>query len=203
MKQFWHSDITEKSFQALIKLNKEFDFVLIGGWAVYLWSKKMKSKDIDIAIDYAELGKIKEKYQLNKNPRLRKYEINLKEFDVDIYLPHYSEIGFPLEKLKDNIQNIEGFKTPKIEILLFLKLFAFSERKNSIKGEKDKVDIISLPDSVEIDWGKFTRLCQKYNKNLIGSLKEILRDTRRVKELGIGDQRMLKLRKSVLKELGL
>jgi hypothetical protein len=201
MKQFWHSDIIEKSFQTLLELNREFDFILIGGWAVYFWSKKMKSKDIDIVVDFSELGKIKEKYKLVKNSRLRKYEIKFEEFDIDIYLPHYSKIGFPLEKLGDYVQNIEGFKVPKVEVLFLMKLFVFNQRRNSIKGEKDKADIISLLDIVEINWREFKKLAQKHNPLLLNVLKDMLQNTLKVPELRISVQKMSKLRKKILKEL--
>ncbi len=201
MKQFWHDNITEKSFVALKELKNKFDFILIGGWAIYFWSRKMKSKDIDIVLDYSELGKFREKYPLEKNTRLHKYEVKLREFDIDIYLPHFSRIGFPLEKLPDYTQNIEGFKVPQIEILLFLKLYAYSERQNSLKGEKDKIDIIGLLDSVEINWGKFKKISENYNKKLSPVLKSILENTQKVEELGLNDSGMSKLKKQILKHL--
>lgn len=201
MKQFWHDNITEKSFKTLQELKHQYDFILIGGWAIYLWSKKMKSKDIDIVINYSELGKLQEKYTLEKNTRLHKYEVKLREFDIDIYLPHFSQIGFPLENLGEYTQNLEGFKVPQIEVLLFLKLYAYSQRQNSIKGEKDKIDIISLLHSVDIDWGKFSNLCEKYNKELTPLIKSILKNTRKVDELGLNDSQMSRLKKEILGSL--
>lgn len=200
--QFWHNNITEKSWQTLQDLKGKFDFVLIGGWAVYLYTKKMRSKDIDIVINYEVLGKLKEKYQVIKNDRLKKYEINLGEFDVDIYLPFYSQIGFPLEKIKKYVRNLKGFNLPQIEILLCLKLFAYSDRKNSLKGEKDKIDIISLLGSIVIDWSFLKQLNDEYDKiDLIQDVKEILVSTDQVKELNLGHQALSKLRKNILSEL--
>jgi len=201
MRQFWHSDIIEKSFRFLIELNREFNFILIGGWAVYFWSRKMKSRDIDIVVDFLELGKIRKRYSLIRNSRLRKYEIKFREFDVDIYLPYYSKIGFPLNRLSDYIQNIEGFNVPKVEVLLLMKLFVFSNRKGSVKGEKDKIDIIGLLDSVEIDWLEFKRLCRKYNSSLIDVLRKVLQETKQVSELGISVQRVAEIRRNTLKKL--
>ncbi len=201
MRQFWHDNITEKSFTVLKELKNRFDFILIGGWAIYFWSKKMKSKDIDIVVDFSQLGEIQKKYNLEKNTRLHKYEARLEEFDIDIYLPHYSKIGFPLEKLPDYTQNLEGFKVPQVEILLFLKLYAYSERQNSAKGEKDKIDIIGLLDSVEINWAKFKNISKTYNKNLPSLLKLILENTRKIEELGLNDSQMSKLKKQILKHL--
>ena len=202
-KQYWHDNITDKSYQALQELKNKFDFILIGGWAVYLWTKKMKSKDIDIVVDYNELGKLKEKYHVIKNERLKKYEIKLGEFDIDIYLPHYSKIGFPLEKINNYTQNLEGFTVPKIEILLLLKLFAYQDRKSSIKGEKDKIDIISMLDSVEIDWRLFKKINQDYKINLYNEIKEIITSADKIQELGINNQAMSKLKKDILQKINL
>ncbi|PJA52723.1 hypothetical protein CO166_04510, partial [Candidatus Roizmanbacteria bacterium CG_4_9_14_3_um_filter_36_11] len=75
MNSFYQSIVTEKSWKMLQMLKKNIDFILIGGWAVYLYAKTLKSKDIDIIVDYQELDKIKKNFQLIKNDRLRKYEI--------------------------------------------------------------------------------------------------------------------------------
>lgn len=55
MNEFWNSDITEASWRGLQELKREIDFVLIGGWAVYLYSRLQKSKDIDVIVDYPAL----------------------------------------------------------------------------------------------------------------------------------------------------
>ena len=49
--QYYHDIITEKSFEFLQELKKKFNFVLIGGWAVFLYARTLKSKDIDIIVD--------------------------------------------------------------------------------------------------------------------------------------------------------
>ncbi len=59
-----------------------------------------------------------------------------KEIDIDIYLPHYSDIGLPAEEVENYKINREGFAVPKIEMLLILKQFVFDQRgdrrRNSI-----------------------------------------------------------------------
>lgn len=55
MKEFWNSEMTAASWDALQELNKEYEFTLIGGWAVYLYMRLQKSKDIDIVVDYPVL----------------------------------------------------------------------------------------------------------------------------------------------------
>lgn len=44
---YYNDLITEKSWQYLQTLRRETNFVLIGGWAVYLYTKSLKSKDFD------------------------------------------------------------------------------------------------------------------------------------------------------------
>ena len=46
---FWNDTLTEKSWNIMVGL-KGFDFIVIGGWAAYLWTKMHKSKDVDIVI---------------------------------------------------------------------------------------------------------------------------------------------------------
>ena len=49
--EFWNSLLTEKSQKLLMQLkNPPIKFILIGGWAVWLYTKQQKSKDIDIVL---------------------------------------------------------------------------------------------------------------------------------------------------------
>jgi len=40
MKAYWPDYITRKSWERLNELKQEFDFVLIGGWAFYLYIRE-------------------------------------------------------------------------------------------------------------------------------------------------------------------
>ncbi len=170
--QYWHSILTEKSWNVLQNLIKEFDFILIGGWAIYLWTKALKSKDIDIIVGFDVLEEIKKKYNLKKNDNLKKYEIIVDEIDIDIYVEYYSKLALPIEKIKKLTTMIEGFKVVQPEILLILKQGAEIERSESEKGEKDRVDIISILVNAEIDFKKYLSLAPKdYYKRLIEIIK--------------------------------
>src|SRR3989344_3242484 len=155
MPEFYHNLITEKSFKILQDLRKKFEFILIGGWAVFLCGRALKSKDIDIIIDYDELQKLKNDYDVFKNDRLKKYEIKIEGTDIDIYLPYFSELGLKVEEIQNYRQNLEGFLVPIPEVLLILKIYAYLERKGSNKGEKDLIDIFSLLKNCRINWLKF------------------------------------------------
>ncbi len=144
MKQYYQDYYTDQSFELLKELNRELNMVLIGGWAVWLYTRMVKSKDVDLIIDYPELAKLYGNYQVAKNDRLKKYEVIKDDIHVDIYLPHYSMIGVPVEKLVKHQVKFEGYTVLRKEALVFTKQVAHRARFASHKGRKDKIDILSL-----------------------------------------------------------
>jgi len=177
---FWNDISTRKSWDLLKKLNKQFNFVVIGGWGVYLWTHAQKSKDIDfILMNWEDLEKIKEKYEPKKNDRLKKYEIIIDEVDVYIYLPHYSRFLIPVENLI-TLKNIrEGFNVLKPEPLLILKQQALQDRKDSIKGQKDRVDIFSLLLSETFDFNSYQQILEKYRlQHLSRELEKMIKTSK-------------------------
>ncbi|MDP2951075.1 MAG: DUF6036 family nucleotidyltransferase [bacterium] len=198
MEEFYHNLITEKSFQTLQDIRKKLDFILIGGWAVFLYTKSLKSKDIDIIVDFNVLEKIRLKFDLKKNERLKKYEIKIENTDIDIYVPFFSELGLPVEAIKSSVVSLEGFNVPSIEALLLLKLFAYSERKGTLKGKKDIIDIFSLLQTRSINWQEYKGIVKKYNfKAQSKELESILNTQRQVKELGLLSHKFSQLKKEV------
>ncbi len=160
--EFWNSQLTEKSWEILQDLKKKYDFVLIGGWAIYLWTKQQKSKDIDIVVDISELQKLKTE-KLSKNDNLRKYEIKRDEVDVDIYVSHFSKLTIPPDHIHNYVSKIEGFNIISKEALLILKQGAEMDRKDSLKGEKDKLDIVSLLFFSDINFKTYKSILKKYS----------------------------------------
>ncbi|MBU3964690.1 hypothetical protein KJ562_03160 [Patescibacteria group bacterium] len=203
MPEFYHDLITEKSFKILQELKGKFNFILIGGWAIFIYAKNLKSKDIDIIIDYDQLAVLKRKFEIFKNERLKKYEIKNEDIDIDIYLPHFSEIAIPVEDIISNYShNVEGFSVPMPEALLVLKLYAFSSRQGSNKGKKDLIDIFSLLSIGIIDWKRYKSIIKKYNLQELGQeLIKIVSLQRAVPELNLSDYKIAQLRKSILKSL--
>src|SRR3989338_8860563 len=122
---YYRDQVTQKSWRILTQLSQKYSFVLIGGWAVWLYTKQLKSKDIDIVVELSELDKLKTTYDLTKNERLKKYEIKQVEVDVDIYVPFYSTPGVAAEQILKNVVEIESFKIPSRELLLVLKTVAW------------------------------------------------------------------------------
>ncbi|MEM3875888.1 MAG: DUF6036 family nucleotidyltransferase [Candidatus Micrarchaeaceae archaeon] len=161
--EFWNDEIVNKSWDKLIELKKEINFVLIGGWAVYLYTKLHKSKDIDIVIDYSSLRQLQVNYILNKNERLKRYEIKMNDgFDIDIYVPNYSRLVIPINDIISTSTMREGFNVPKPEVLVLLKLSAFINRAQSIKGSKDSIDILGLIFYADIDFKLLKNLIKEY-----------------------------------------
>lgn len=200
--QYYHNLITEKSFKILQTLKKELKFTLIGGWAVYFFTNALKSKDIDIIVDYKELEKLKLKYQVFKNERLKKYEIKMENIDIDIYLPYFSNPGLPPENILQYTIKKEGFSIPIPEILLILKQTAYAERQFSVKGEKDKIDLISLISLSDFDFKKYQEMLKEFQKeHFIEQLKELLASTSDVNELDLNRYKFAKLKKKVLAAL--
>lgn len=149
---YYRDQVTQKSWQILTGLVSQYQFVLIGGWAVWLYTKQLKSKDIDIVIGLDQLGKISTYFNLIKNDRLHKYEIRQEEIQIDVYVPFYSRLGIPAEEILQRVVNLEGFMVPTPEILLKLKMVAYEGRKGSDKGRKDLVDMVSLLCLPNLKW---------------------------------------------------
>ncbi|MBI4440413.1 hypothetical protein HY638_05560 [Candidatus Woesearchaeota archaeon] len=144
MTEFWDEGVTAKSYGHLIALAKKYKVVVIGGWAVYLFTRMHKSKDIDIVVDYDTLHALKSEYSVEKNDRLKKYEIKTGEFDIDIYLPSYSKLILPVASIMKNTAKVKGFILPRPEALLILKQGAEIDRRGTVKGRKDVIDIMTL-----------------------------------------------------------
>lgn len=202
MPEFYHDLITEKSFKILQDLKRKFDFILIGGWAIFLYTKALKSKDIDIIIDYDQLEKFKKEFTIFKNERLKKYETKIEEIDIDIYLPYFSDLKFPLKEIKNYLQSIEGFKVPLPEILLILKTATYFERKETLKGEKDFLDIFTLISKGKINWKLYKEIIEKYKlQNINQKLKEIISSAKAIPQLNLLNHQISKLKKKILEKL--
>jgi hypothetical protein len=200
---FYHDIITQKSWEELTKLGKKCNFVLIGGWATYLYTKSLKSKDIDILVEYEELGKLRKIYNVTKNERLKKYEARREEIQIDIYLPHYSTIGIPIEVLIKQTSSFEGFTLLKKEWLLALKIFVLSQRVRSTKGEKDFLDILSLF-QINVDSVKLSKIIKEYQlENALKVFMEILSERNEALELNLNRHKYKKLKNDIISSLKL
>lgn len=198
--EYWHDLITEKSWKLLQQLRGKFKFVLIGGWAVYLLARAQKSKDIDVIVDMETLQQIKSSYELRKNGSLRKYELKVDEVDVDIYVPYYSQLAIPVEKVES--LKIEGFDVAKPEELLILKQGAEKDRRHSEKGEKDRIDIMSLLLDSIIDFHRYRQVVAANKKEeLIIRLLELVRGFSEYKYFDITPSEFKRRKEKLVDEL--
>lgn len=202
--EFWNSVLTEKSWNILLELNKEpINFILIGGWAAYLWTNLHKSKDVDIALeDFKALNYLKKKYNLKKNENLKKYEIQFEEIDVDIYVPFYSKLAIPVEEIKKHATKIKGIKVVKPDALLILKQGAEIERKESIKGGKDQIDIMTLLIYSEIDFKTYKKLLKEYKlEHFLPRLKHIIKTFKDIQYLDLNPRQFKLKKKEILAKI--
>ena len=190
---YWHDLLTEKSWKVLQELKGKFPFILIGGWAVYLWARTQKSRDIDIIVDLQTLATIKKGYDVHKNDNLNKYEIKREEIDIDMYVPYYSKLCIPLERVAAEM--IEGFSAAKLEDLLALKQGAELDRGKSVKGEKDRIDIVSMLFNCTIDLKMYAQLCKEHQlESFISRLKSLVQNFKDFNALRV-TPRELKIKK--------
>jgi len=199
---FWHELVTRKSWEVLTGLRPRYRFTLIGGWAVFLYARTLKSKDIDLVMDYDELGRFQKEYPLTKNERLRKYEARVEEVEIDVYAPHYSNPGLRAEEVLRHSSSLEGFEVPRPEILLILKQHALSQRAASPKGEKDRLDILSLLKAAAMDWEFYREQAQRQRPDSVQELRDLLAGVREAAELGINRHELSRLKKAWREALG-
>lgn len=195
---YYRDPVTTASWQLLQQLAKNYQFVLIGGWAVWLHTHQLKSKDIDLIVQFDQLEKLKTDFPLTKNDRLKKYEIIRAETHIDIYVPHYSRLGLPVNLIVSSAISLAGFRVPPPEILLILKQTAHSARAGSAKGQKDVLDIIGLLSLPNFNWDKYLSLIPPtYNQQLI----TILSSAASFPELNLNSHRLSRLKHSWLPHL--
>lgn len=203
--EFWSELLTRASWEEILELKKKLNFVLIGGWAAYLHTDAHKSKDIDLLLDYDELRKLGSLYDVKKNDRLHKYEVSMDKFDIDVYLPHFSQLAIPVEDLlKEHTIMLRGIKTIDGESLLILKQGAEIERRHSIKGKKDAIDLLTILIHGNVDLKKYSLLLKKYEKkNYVEELMYVIRmfDDKDLPFLNINFVAYKKWKKDILTKL--
>ena len=200
--EYYHSLVTQKSWEELQKLQKSVDFILIGGWAVYLYAKALKSKDIDVIVNYNQLPIFEKNYSLLKNSRLKKYEAVKEEVQIDIYLPHYSHLGIPVEDLIQNVTNVEGFKLLDPNFLAVLKIYTLAQRGRSPKGHKDLIDFLAMVSAKKCELARVIEIIGKYNlQSELETLKAFLSEQDRVPELALNPHYYSKIKKEIVSKL--
>jgi len=178
----WRDEVVERSWRVLGELKGFADFVLIGGWGVYLWTRRLKSRDIDVYIDQESFYKLQSEltqrgYALKRNVRLMKFEALMGDVEIDIYTPFLSRLAIPcLDVFVQHLYSvIDGFKVAIPEVLLLLKAQAAQDRWHAEKGLKDRVDIISLLEFADVKRDVLGHLLAEYDTHHV--LQEAIKKT--------------------------
>jgi hypothetical protein len=196
---YYHDLVTRRSWEALQALRTQFDFLLIGGWAAYLYTKALKSKDIDLIVDFSRLSALAKHYTVIKNERLKKYEAVSGEVQIDVYLPHYSELGIPVHILRSHTRSVEGFTCLEPTYLLALKLYTLAERARTPKGEKDFLDCLALIHSGVSDLKEAAALLKRYGHTEgLAIFRTLLGEHRQVPELSLNAHHLARLKKRLV-----
>jgi hypothetical protein len=201
--EFWNDSFTDESWKVLLQLRKDADFILIGGWACYLLTGAIKSKDIDIIVGHDALLALRSKYTVKNTPFLKKYEAASGKISIDIYVPHYSKLAVPVADIMAHTRIVEGFKVPEPEILVLLKQGAELDRSDSIKGQKDRADLLNLLVNADVDFAAYARFAAQFDlSNYPKRLREIVAGARKEFEyLGKNPREARLLRDSLLGKL--
>lgn len=203
--ELWNQNAIEKSEKILNEIKKITDFVLIGGWATYFYTKSIKSIDIDIYINFDDFFKF-QSFLANKgifidyNKKLNKYGIKTEGVEIDIYTPDKCNLIISCKDVFENklYEIIEGFKVIKVEYLILLKLQAELNRKTTIKGFKDRCDILVLLNKSNI---KILDKLLKDKNELYVNLVNIIKGSK--EEYNYAFQKELNLRELKVKKRGL
>lgn len=102
------------------------------------------------------------------------------------------------------MESYKGIKTVSSEVLLLLKQAAEVERRDSIKGKKDAIDMLTLLAYANVDLKLYRALLKKYHHE--DYLKELARvlnefDERDIPYLNLDFKSFKKWRKEMLRKL--
>lgn len=212
MVELWRDEAIERSWRVLRRLHGIADFVVIGGWGVYFWTRKLKSRDIDLYIDQdnfygLQAEALKAGLTIKRNPRLKKFEAVIEGVEVDIYTPFMCRLAVPCaDVFKEGwISIIDGFRVATPEVLLLFKAQAARERWGAEKGVKDRCDLISLLAFADLKFDLLRGLCKRYDADgsLVGAIKRTLRESRaEYRNLGLSyEKEGIKLRRNFEEKL--
>jgi len=149
--------------------------VLIGGWAVYLWTGAMKSADVDLFVTDESMWKIGAR--VKKHSKLKKYHALIDDVDIDIYTPGVCGLAVSAGEVFEKrwYALVKEFNVLLPEPLLVLKCEAARARWAGRKGFKDRCDVLSLLRFEKLDFKTLRELLPRYKElNLVKTLREIV-----------------------------
>jgi len=160
--QFWNNEKTEKSLSTLNMISKHVDFVLIGGWAVHMYTDIQRSEDVDLVIGYESLDYFRQ-FGLQDYSKLKMKYTVIDGTTVDLFIEEYSDSDLPMpaNEIMKNYITLGGIRVAKKEILLLLKLWGYF-RQDEVKHRKDVIDVVSLLFYGNIDLQTVKKYLEKY-----------------------------------------
>lgn len=192
-------DIYEKSLETLKQIidaqeRNNFQIVLIGGWASWVYNPYLKSRDIDLVVKKEDYWKLKkflssigfsETYgeHLGKKGFLMLYQGD--KIEIDVY--DETVAGFDVKRILKNSQRREienkVVRVASVTDLAIMKFKSVSDRMGSAKGEKDLSDLLAILDKYyqKINWKKVADDVGK--KELTTALKILLSDIKQAQRI--------------------
>ncbi|MDI6884441.1 MAG: hypothetical protein QMD00_04895 [Hadesarchaea archaeon] len=173
--EIWPEHITSKSWRVLNELAARVDPVLIGGWAVHLWTGALKSADVDLFVTDENMWKIGAR--VKKHPKLKKYHALIDDVDIDIYTPSVCGLAISAGEAFEKrwYALVRGFNVLLPEPLLVLKCEAARARWAGRKGFKDRCDVLSLLRFERLDLKMLGKLLLRYKElGIAKTLREIV-----------------------------
>lgn len=192
-------DIYEKSLEILKKIidaqeKHNFQIVVIGGWATWIYNPYMKSRDIDLVVKKEDYWKLKNFLDsmgfsetsgehLGKKGFVMLYQGDKVEIDV------YDETvaGFDVKRVIKNSQErkLEGkkVKVASLTDLTIMKSKSVIDRLGSTKGEKDLSDLLAILDEHygDINWKSVRKeIGRKETKNVMRILLSDIKQAQKI-----------------------
>ena len=108
----------------------------------------------------------------------------------------------PTEDIRIYSTKIEGFDVVIPEVLLILKQGAELNRRNSIKGEKDRIDIVSLLFFIKIYFNKYFSILKKYKlEDYLNELIKLLKEFKDYNSLNLNPREFKLKRQEIMNKL--
>jgi hypothetical protein len=158
-RDFYASDLTDRSFAVLNRLVDEFPAaVLIGGWGTWVRFEGAKSHDIDLIVGNADLDSIRNHpliadFSATEHVGGKKCRATIDEIHLDLYVPYQSRLGQRLQLRAEDLLR-HGERVDKWHVLTAAahtatKVAALLDRPDTQPGEKDRHELLALIADVE------------------------------------------------------
>ena len=114
----------------------------------------------------------------------------------------YSVLPIPVEEISKLNTKVDNFTVIKKEALLVLKQKAYEARKVSIKGQKDRIDLISLIILPDFDFDLYKNLLKTYYlEKFKEQIEDLIMQTKEVFELDLNQHHFSKIKGDLIKKL--